>query len=495
MRILFSGIGASIDSDIKEEVYTFMPEFSINLSKAAIVENFNHFLLLYDSDEVERESLGEELPTYKYEITETEDDYGKTTRTQTLITDDKGYMSIVEYRQTGGGILYAPTLLAMFQARQMSYIINDDLSEDEQKQIEKDMQTAFGELPDGKDGEVPGGYTNEVWDGLNGENRSGAGLLGLFETNSLMSLLGGMIKDGNISARTEYEYGDDFEKITVILEIPSFGEWGEIFKLNENQLRLAEDNETVINKILDDAGIPETERYISLDDKVQAALFVYFQGFFNLPVESSDLKPGGNGLFTILGERETIHRYGRDSNVYERGVTLNLNNPDTPVKLELLPVGGCLEEVYIYDVCENANIDPGEQDGLFHYPAVTFAFVINTAKFYEDYGFFFPIIKNDIGDMLYSNNDILTFYLEFSCLSRLSEKITERNIGQKLELYTGSEPFIIGYAHNGLPSEERGDLSPGISSYTHHIDPLKPTPHVCIKTAFSSGYPYIVDWG
>jgi len=494
----FSGIGANIESNIKEEVYLFMPEFSVNLSKATIAENFNNFLLLYDSDEVEKAYADESYipPSYLYEIHETEDDNGKKTRTQVLTVDySNGNKEIVEYRQIGGGILYAPELLAMFQARQMSLVLDDAMTDEEREQFEKDMEAAFNELPD--DGEVPAEFTDDVWNGLNGSGQKGAGLLGIFQTNSLMALLRDSIKDGNVSAHTEYEWGDDYSKLIVILEMPSFDEWGDIFGLDHDQRKIAGENEWVIKQILDDAGVPEDERYISLDDKVQASLFVYFQGFFNLPVERSDLKPGGNGLLTTLGDKETIHRYGRSDTygLYDRGVTLELNAANTPVKLELLPVGDCIREVYIFDVCENSTeyIDKNETCGLFHYPAITLAFVIDLKQFYKDYGFFFPTIRSDNGTILWAS-DYITLYLEFSCLERLASGISRRSIGERLDLYTDSKPFVIGFAHNGQPSELRGDLSPAVGAYTHQLDPRNPTPHVCVKMAFSSGYPYIISF-
>ena len=37
---VFGGIEGEINSDVKSEVYDFMPEFSVNLSKATIANNF-----------------------------------------------------------------------------------------------------------------------------------------------------------------------------------------------------------------------------------------------------------------------------------------------------------------------------------------------------------------------------------------------------------------------------------------------------------------------
>lgn len=52
---VFNGIEGEINSDVKSEVYDFMPEFSVNLSKATIANNFdNSSLILYDEAEIEQ---------------------------------------------------------------------------------------------------------------------------------------------------------------------------------------------------------------------------------------------------------------------------------------------------------------------------------------------------------------------------------------------------------------------------------------------------------
>ena len=52
---VFNGIEGEINSDVKDEVYDFMPEFSVNLSKATIANNFDgSSLILYDEDEISR---------------------------------------------------------------------------------------------------------------------------------------------------------------------------------------------------------------------------------------------------------------------------------------------------------------------------------------------------------------------------------------------------------------------------------------------------------
>ena len=51
---IFRGMETEIDDDVRAEVYDFMPDFSINLSKAAINSEFDgSSLILYDSEEIE----------------------------------------------------------------------------------------------------------------------------------------------------------------------------------------------------------------------------------------------------------------------------------------------------------------------------------------------------------------------------------------------------------------------------------------------------------
>lgn len=54
MSDVFKGMETEIDEDVKAEVYDFMPDFSVNLSKAAINSEFDgNSLILYDKEEME----------------------------------------------------------------------------------------------------------------------------------------------------------------------------------------------------------------------------------------------------------------------------------------------------------------------------------------------------------------------------------------------------------------------------------------------------------
>ena len=185
---VFGGIEGEINSDVKSEVYDFMPEFSVNLSKATIANNFdNSSLILYDEKEIRqaqeimqdyaeklREIATEEafdsfisgyetelsfsdirnirftddtgidgifaypdavklflynrameqMSAYSYSFEEITVD-GKSADRQTLVvTSPDGSTQTVEYTCIGGGEVYLPEFLAMYNIRQISHRSN-----------------------------------------------------------------------------------------------------------------------------------------------------------------------------------------------------------------------------------------------------------------------------------------------------------------------------------------------------------------------------------
>lgn len=72
---VFNGLDTSINTDIKDTVYSFMPEFSVNLSKACINNNYDgSFLILYDTAEIEQADkyMAEAAEILRSSIDETE---------------------------------------------------------------------------------------------------------------------------------------------------------------------------------------------------------------------------------------------------------------------------------------------------------------------------------------------------------------------------------------------------------------------------------------
>ena len=159
----------------------------------------------------------------------------------------------------------------------------------------------------------------------------------------------------------------------------------------------------IISQILTEADISEAEFYINLDDFFQNALFIYFQGFFNLPVESSQLVQDGNGIISKYGDYSDLHTMGfKYARTVETGVTLAIENEETEVKVDLLPgvKRDCIEDIVIYDIWLGGEHLNGEynnrnmQSASYGCNMITLAYTINTERFRQDYGL--PHLTNTV---------------------------------------------------------------------------------------------------
>ena len=260
---------------------------------------------------------------------------------------------------------------------------------------------------------------------------------------------------------------------------------------------------------------------------VQAALFVYFEGFFELPVDSSELASGSNGILSQYGDVSDIHEYnyGSIANDYglpERGITHHLENADTEIHADLLNCDdSVITEAFIYDVwnaeeheLDRANMPSAIQNPankIFNRSAVTIAYIIDTGEFEKVYGFPFPKINNYYpnGDntMLSesepkrstdaaqpsSDYDTVTLLLEFTCLDRLNG-IVELDKGRDIEELFGSrDNVVIGYCHNGYYDSEY-DKSGDEMGYYHTMLSDECIPHICVKgTASAVARLYLVN--
>ncbi len=75
------------------------------------------------------------------------------------------------------------------------------------------------------------------------------------------------------------------------------------------------------------------------------------QGSADLPVSSSELAPGSNGILSQCGEVSELHQYTygtKDMGVPEKGITLALKEK-TAVHANLLDCGDCIQDIYVYD--------------------------------------------------------------------------------------------------------------------------------------------------
>ena len=457
---IFSSIEGEINSDVKSEVYDFMPEFSVNLSKATIANNFdNSSLILYDEKEIRqaqeimlnyaeklREITTEEafdsfisgyetelsfsdirnirftddtgidgisaypdavklflynrameqMPAYSYSFEEITVDEKPADRQTLVVTSPDGSAQTVEYTCIGGGEVYLPEFLAMYnicQSREYLTAVTQNQAPDIETQIEQ----AVGGIPE--TAEEAQDYLNGAWQGM--VDGRGAVNLDLFRMANLKSIIEGASIDGAVKISTERTS----DKLSITLETVGSDIWEDIFGIDEELKQYVEQSQLTIEMALDEAEIPQDERTISLDGMVQAALFVYFEGFFDLPVSSSELAPGGNGILSQCGEVSEFHQYTygkKDMGVPEKGITLALKE-ETAVHADLLDCGDCIQDIYVYDVWNMDELDIANDANskVFNRSAVTLAYIIDTDQFEADYGFPFPSIDGVSNNGMY----------------------------------------------------------------------------------------------
>lgn len=360
---VFTGIEGEINTDVKEEVYDFMPEFSVNLSKATIANNFDgNSLILYDEDEISRaegimsnyayqlraiktqdafdsfisdydtnlsfsdissirftddngiDNLSEysdELKTflyhrameqmskYNYTFEKVKVDGKKADRQTLVVAAADGSTQTVEYTCIGGGEIYLPEFLAMYHIRQTREYLIKVTDNKEADNVDSQIASAVGDIPDTQ--EEAQEYIEGSWNSM--INGKGAINLNVFEVSNLKSIMENASMDGAVKIETERTS----DKLTITLETAGSDVWKDIFQIEESLWEYVEQAQSAIETALSDAEIPEDEWSISLDNMVQLALFVYFEGFFELPVSSSDLAPGGNGILSQCGDVSKLH--------------------------------------------------------------------------------------------------------------------------------------------------------------------------------------------
>lgn len=507
-----------------------MPEFSINLSKATIANNFDgSSLILYDEDEISRaenimrdyagqlraiksqdelvsyisdfdtelsfsdissiqftddkgiDNLSEysdelkiflyhrameQMSKYNYTFEKVEVD-GKPADRQTLVvTAADGSTQTVEYTCIGGGEIYLPEFLAMYHIRQVrEYLIKvteNKIAED----VDSQLASAIGDIPDTQ--EQAQEYIESSWNSM--INGKGAINLNIFEVSNLRTIMENANMDGAVKIETERSS----DKLSITLETVGSDVWKETFQIEEDLWEYVEQTQSAIEMALTDAEIPDEEWTISLDNMVQLALFVYFEGFFELPVNSSDIASGGNGILSQCGDVSELHQYTygtKDMGVPERGITLELTGR-TAIRADLLNCGSCIQDAFIYDVwnMDEQDIANDTNSKVFNQSAVTIAYIIDTQQFEEDYGFPFPTINGLRG------GNTITLFLEFTCLSEV--EFEDLDIGSSVDL----ENLTVGYSHDGYYSDT---YDKGL--WRHHLNRNECIPHVGIKTYFMSG--------
>lgn len=310
---LFNGIESEINTNVKDEVYDFMPEFSVNLSKATIANNFDgSSLILYDDDEISRaedimlnyagqlraiktqdefdsfisdfdtdlsfsdissirftddtgiDNLSEyseelkvflyhrameQMSKYTYTFENVELDDGKRADRQTLVvTAADGSTQTVEYTCIGGGEVYLPEFLAMYNVRQgREYLIKT--TQNQAPDLDSQMKQALGDIPE--TAEDAQEYINNSWGSM--IDGRGAINLNLFQMSNLKSI----IENANMSGAAKIETERTADKLSITLETVGADVWRDIFGIEEEFEQYVEQSQMAIEMALSEAEIPQ----------------------------------------------------------------------------------------------------------------------------------------------------------------------------------------------------------------------------------------------
>lgn len=534
---VFEGIDKTQTENIKNRVYEFMPDFSINLSKAAIQKSFEGSpLLMYDTSDVNKakttmsdlandlkdcaanadfidlcrqykiegeysfeditadtiflndenltrmgeyadttvnllsEAAANSLNKYSYEEIVYAGNHGEGTG-QSLTVTTGNNTKTVQYFTSGGVNIYIPKFIAYYQAR----LMQKSFIEGSGNKINDAIEAGIGNLSGAKNEE-------ELQEAA--DDSDTAVILDIMQIIDLREILISAVNSKKVGANIqEYNYDNGDSILKIFLNAPDEEEWLQLFNLSEDAKASVDDYLQVIEQRLKEIGIPESDLYINLDSFFQAALFTYFEGFFNLPVDSSELKE--NGIYTKYGDYSSIHKTGLHTKLFEDGVTLRLTDSNTEVKADLLPSvkTDCFDDIVIYDVWTAAEHPAYKNNALLNCDAITVAYYLDTEKFEDLYGFAFP--QADIDNPY--DSDVITILVEYSCLSECYYDEARRGESILDEVTSGS--FPVGVCHSGEMQDS--DFNNGNNDFRHDIE--EQTPHVKIRMDFVDGWAEVID--
>lgn len=517
-------VNNTISGEIKETTYSFMPDFSINLSKAVLQqtleENNASTILLYDSSDIEKyDKLADEavttlkavksqsdlnkifpdkkykysdlendtafslndknnfkeetkemiqklvrkgLPDYNYIITEKTVD-SKNYKTQILTVKSGENTDTVQYTVSGAGDIYLPLFIAMYHAKNGVYV---------KDMLKNSVSELTSDIADNTESNGIADYNDFIATvRLANIDLFGAAEIGRAVTNA--------ISNGAISITHKITSDENNRKLTLTLVMPSQKEWEEMFGVSEKE-DIVTDNLKVIETMLEKAGI--TDLYFPVATTMKSALFTYFEGFFNLPVNSSELE--NRVILTSLNAEQFFHHNGLYT-AYDGGVTLALKDSEVPVRIDILPnATDVIQDAFIYDVydSEEHNIIKSTPNYTYNCSAVEIAYIIDVDTFKEQYGFDFPTIVTTNGNTFEAGYTI-TMLIEYSCMGRITVK--EDDIGRSLSDIFG-DSWIIGYSHSGAHSKEK-DEGFDATGWYHTFGSEKNVYHLGIKAAFIDG--------
>lgn len=441
-----SGVNSSINTQVKNDTYSFMPDFSINLSKSVLQKTFSEgnssFLLLYDTKEVndsvakakkyidklkkvksqkELEQLNEEIDLSSYKYSELAKDkefrddksydmskYSQST-VQLINTLVKPEMPTYDYDEetvTIDGVKAKKQILTVHKDNKTQIVEYTCYGEGDiylPRLLALYQAETFSRFEDmaesdasGLDNDIASAIENVSSDGSGGATADGfdVACLNVFQAQEIGQIFERAALEGKFSAKVSTEKTGTTEKLSITVKTPSEDDWYEMFNVDEKYRDYTKEN-------------------------------------------------------TQIGE--------------------------------------CIQDVYIYDVydAEKRKVVKDKPNYTYNCSAVQLAYIIDTDVFAEEYGFDFPTIVTTTGTEIKHDDGVLTLMIEYSCLDRL-ETISEQDIGLSLyDVYDKDEKIVIGYAHCGKHSKEKDEgLSATGWSHTFGSDII---PHLCVKTAFVDG--------
>lgn len=512
---VFKDIKGELSTDVKKEVYEFMPDFSANLSKALIRENTDDYtLILFDEDDmrIAYDVMGEtaaelreiksqaefiqyvsgfdttlsfseilapefandngidnlghysdpiraflynramkKIPQYTYISEDVTIDEKKAKRQTLTVNDGYGTVKSVEYTCIGGDI-YLPEFLAMYNVHQMQKNLIE-VDESSASDLDKQIAETVGGIPDTE--EELQKYLRQSWD--NSINGKSAAEVDVFKTASLKAI----IQNANLNGAAKVSMENTENKLSIQLETIDSDTWKRIFQIDEKLWDYVEQTKMTIEMALDAAQIPPEDRTISLDGIIQYTLFEYFNGLFEHPMGSTI-----QGILSQYGEISALHRHN-GNDVVDKGLTLRGDKSSLVYSNLQANCGKVVTDAFVYDVWNMVDMDVDQSSKLYNRGAVTFAYIIDVRKFEKAYGFKFPDISGVVTDSGY-----VTLFVEYSCLDEVYFHTDDvgKHIPDSLE---------VGEPQDGKFREKYDS-----GEWQHSQDG---DPHVGVKVQLSSG--------
>lgn len=294
-----NGVNSSINTQIKNDTYDFMPDFSINLSKSVLQKTFsegnNSFLLLYDTKEVndsvakakkyidklkkvksqkELEQINKEidLSGYKYSDLAKDKEF----------RDDKSY-DMSKYSQSTVQLINTLVKPEMptYDYDEETVTIDGVKSKKQILTVHKDSKTqiveytCYGEgdiyLPrllalyqaetfsrfedmaesdaSGLDNDIASAIENVSSDESGGATADGfdVACLNVFQAQEIGQIFERAALEGKFSAKVNTEKNDTTEKLSITVKTPSEDDWYEMFNVDEKYRDYTKENTQIGN--------------------------------------------------------------------------------------------------------------------------------------------------------------------------------------------------------------------------------------------------------